>query len=77
MILMGAVSWCTAAPNPEKLKGIIWSWKVARLPESERGRNRGLRNLFLWWAIFIGVMAALYAYVIWFQFGGPGKVDGH
>ncbi len=33
------------------------------------------RRLFvsgLWWAVFIGLMTFLYAYVIWFQFRGPG-----
>jgi hypothetical protein len=53
---------------------MIWSWQQAALPETERGRNRGVRNLFLWWSIFIGLMAALYAYVIWFQFRGPGAL---
>jgi SSS family solute:Na+ symporter len=68
------VSYLTRAPDAEKVKGIIWSWKTARLPESERQRNRGLRNLFFWWALFVGIMAALYAYIIWFQFWGPGKL---
>ena len=71
MVLLVVVSLFTPAPDPEKIKGIIWSWRVAKLPESERERNRGLRNLFLWWGIFIAVMAALYGYVIWFQFWGP------
>jgi len=73
MILMVVVSCFTKAPNPDTIKGIIWSWKVAALPAAERERNRGLRNLLLWWAIFIVIMAALYTYVIWFQFWGPGK----
>ena len=73
MVLMVVVSLFTRAPDPDKIKGIIWSWKIAALPESERHRNRGWRNLFLWWAIFIGAMAALYAYVIWFQYWGPGR----
>jgi hypothetical protein len=72
MILMVVVSYLTTAPDPESVKKIIWSWKTAGLPESERARNRGLRNLFLWWAVFIGIMALLYAYIIWFQFWGPG-----
>lgn len=72
MILMVAVSYLTKAPAPETVKDIIWSWRSARLPESERARNRGLRNLFLWWAIFVGIMAILYAYIFWFQFWGPG-----
>ncbi len=73
MILLVVVSWITPPPDPEKIKGIIWSWQVAKLPESERGRNRGLRNLLLWWCLFIGIMATLYGYMIWFQFWGPAS----
>jgi SSS family solute:Na+ symporter len=73
MLLLVVLSLFTKPPAPEKIKGIIWSWSVAKLPESERERNRGLRNLFLWWCLFIGIMAALYAYVMWFQFAGPGS----
>jgi len=72
MILMVVVSGFTKAPDPGTIRDIIWSWKVAALPEAERGRNRGWRNLLLWWSIFIVLMTALYAYVIWFQFWGPG-----
>jgi SSS family solute:Na+ symporter len=72
MILMFVVSLLSAPPDPERIKGIIWSWKVAAMPESERQRNRGLRNLFLWWSIFVGLMLTLYGYVLWFQFLGPG-----
>jgi SSS family solute:Na+ symporter len=76
MLLLVVLSFVTKPPAPEKIKGIIWSWSVAKLPESERERNRGLRNLFLWWCLFIGIMAALYAYVMWFQFWGPGSGRG-
>ena len=71
MVLLVVLSLVTKPPAREKIEGIIWSWAVAKLPESERERNRGLRNLFLWWCLFIGAMAALYAYMIWFQFWGP------
>lgn len=77
MIAMVVISWLTKLPAPENIKGIIWSWKMAALPEAEHERNRGLRSLFLWWAIFVGLMAALYAYVIWFQFWGPGNTLSH
>ncbi len=78
MVLLVALSLITAPPDPEKLKGIIWSWQAAKLPESERERNRGLRNLFLWWVLFIALMAALYAYMLWFQFWGPASTSaGH
>ena len=43
------------------------------LPEAERRSHGGARSLFLWWAIFVGLMAALYAYMFWFQFFGPAK----
>jgi polyferredoxin len=72
MILLVVVSWFTEAPDPERIKGIIWSRQVARMPESERERNRGMRNLFLWWCIFIGIMLVVYLYMAWFQFAGPG-----
>jgi len=68
------LSFFTPSPDPEKIKGIIWSWSVAKLPESERHRNRGVRNLLLWWCIFILLMAGLYAYMLWFQFWGPGSI---
>jgi SSS family solute:Na+ symporter len=70
--VMVAVSLATRAPDPASIRDIIWSPRYARLPEAERARNRGFRSLFLWWAIFIGVMAALYAYLVWFQYWGPG-----
>ena len=68
MVLLIVISLLTSPPDPERTKGIIWKWKVAALPEAECERNRGVRNLFLWWAIFIGLMALLYTYMIWFQF---------
>jgi SSS family solute:Na+ symporter len=72
MILLVVVSWFTKAPDPERIKGIIWSWQIAKLPEAERVRNRGVRNLFLWWGIFMLIMFAVYAYMFWFQFWGAG-----
>ncbi len=62
------VSLFTKAPDPEKVKGMIWSPSYARLPAAERQHYRGLRNLALWWALFVGMILAIYAYLIWFQF---------
>jgi SSS family solute:Na+ symporter len=76
MLLLVVLSFVTQPPDAEKIKGIIWSWNVMKLPDSDRRRNRGLRNLLLWWCIFIGLMAALYAYMMWFQFAGPGSRQG-
>ncbi len=73
MAAMVIVSLFTRAPSPEKIAGIIWSPKMAALPESERQRNRGWRSLFLWWSIFAGLVVVLYLYLFYFQFFGPAK----
>jgi SSS family solute:Na+ symporter len=73
IIAMIAVSLFTRPPAPEKIAGIIWSPSMAKLPDADRHKHSGLRSLFLWWAIFVGLMAALYAYMMWFQFFGPAK----
>jgi SSS family solute:Na+ symporter len=75
MALMVIVSLFTRAPAPEKLAGIIWSPKMAALPAAERLKYGGWRSLFLWWAIFAGLVVALYLYLFYFQFFGPAK--GH
>ncbi len=73
MALTVIISLLTRPPDPDRIRGMIWSWEYARLPEAERARNRGVRNLFLWWCLFVGTMAILYAYMIWFQFWGPAS----
>lgn len=73
MAAMVIVSLFTRAPSPEKLAGIIWSPKMAALPESEHPRNRGWRSLLLWWSIFAGLVVVLYLYLFYFQFFGPAK----
>ncbi|MBX7210591.1 MAG: sodium/solute symporter [Verrucomicrobiaceae bacterium] len=70
---MIVVSLFTRAPSAAQLEGIIWSPAMAALPEAEKQKHCGLRSLFLWWTIFIALMALLYAYMIWFQFLGPAK----
>jgi SSS family solute:Na+ symporter len=67
LILMIGVSLMTPAPNVRQIEGMIWSPRYARLPESEAERNRGIRNLALWWGLFVGGIAVLYVYLIWFQ----------
>lgn len=71
MTLMVVVSLLTTAPDPARIRGIIWSRELAALPQSEQARNRGVRSLLLWWGVFVALMAALYAYFIWFQFSHP------
>lgn len=70
MVLVVCISLLGAPPDPQKIRGLTWSWQSARLPEAEQHLNRGVRNLFFWWAMFVAIIAMLYAYVIWFQFRG-------
>lgn len=74
LAVMVVMSYLTKAPQREQVQGIVWSRRDLHLPQEERALNRGVRNLFLWWSLFIGTMVVLYAYVIWFQFWGPGRV---
>lgn len=73
MGLMVVVSWLTPQPAAESVKGVIWSWRHMQLPPEERKFARGLRSLTLWWSLMIVSIALLYAYVLWFQFFGPGR----
>jgi SSS family solute:Na+ symporter len=73
MGLMVVISLLTRPPSAEQTAGIGWSSKMMALPEAERRIHSGIRSLFFWWALFVGLMAALYAYFFWFQFFGPAK----
>jgi solute:Na+ symporter, SSS family len=67
LMVVVVVSIFTKAPDSETIKGMIWSPSYARLPAAERKHYRGLRNLVLWWALFVGIILAIYAYLLWFQ----------
>jgi len=43
-------------PDPEA----IWNLRWARLPETERPRNRGFRNLLFWWLLMVAVSTSLF-----------------
>lgn len=73
LALMIVVSLFTRAPDEARIADIIWTPGVARLPENERRNNAGVRNLFLWWALMVGSILSMYAYIIWFQFWGAEK----
>jgi SSS family solute:Na+ symporter len=38
----------------------IWNARWARLPEQERPRNRGYRNLMFWWLVMVSTSASLF-----------------
>jgi SSS family solute:Na+ symporter len=61
-----AVSLLTERPKKEQLEGLVWTPNVIRLPAEEvaGGFYPWYKNLWLWCAIWVAVMAAIYA-VFW------------
>jgi len=41
-------------------KDAIWNLKWAKLPETEKSLNRGLRNLMFWWIVMVSVSVGLF-----------------
>jgi hypothetical protein len=46
---------------------------LAALPAAERLKYGGRRSLLLWWAVFAGLVVALYLSLFYFQFFGPAR----
>jgi hypothetical protein len=63
-----------SSPPPEQIESILWSRSYARLPEDERRRYHGLKDFRIWWALFVGIILAIYAWFIWFRFQHPVKM---
>ena len=71
MLTMTAVSLLTAPPPDEKIRGIIWNRSFLQLPPEEREKYRGLKDWRVWWALFVGIVLAIYAYFLWRRFQQP------
>ena len=69
MIVMITVSLLTAPPTPEKVDGIIWSPRYAKLPPELAARYSGWRDYRIWWGLFVAGILGIYATFAWFQFG--------
>ena len=59
---------------PGEVDKIIWSKKYAKLPLEEQQHYRGWKNWHLWWALFVGIVLAIYAFFIWFRFQHPVRM---
>ena len=63
-LLMIAVSLFTVPKSREALRGVIWTLEALKMPPEERRRNRGLRNLVLWWTLMTLTILGCYGYAI-------------
>jgi SSS family solute:Na+ symporter len=54
------VSLLTKAPRAEQIEGLVWRPTMMRLSEAEIADYKWYKNLWLWCAIWVGVMVAIY-----------------
>lgn len=71
MVVMIVVSLLTPPPRPEKVNGIIWSWKIARMPEEQRRMYQGWKDYRIWWGGFVAIILGIYGFFLWFRFQHP------
>jgi solute:Na+ symporter, SSS family len=76
VLSMAFFSLFEPAPDPRRVGPILWTRKYARLPAEERAKYHGLKDFRLWWAIFVGIILAIYAFFIWFRFQHPVPMFG-
>lgn len=53
IVMIGATLLTPQHEGEEYDHDAIWNLKWARLPESDRARNRGLGNLMIWWGLLV------------------------
>ena len=54
----------------------FWSLAAASLPAVAREWNWGLQKLSLSWCSYIGIVATVDGFIIWFQYWWPGLALG-
>jgi solute:Na+ symporter, SSS family len=68
LVVMILVSLATPPPRSGQVEGIVWQRSYLALPPAERPKYTGVKNFAFWWIAFIGIIAVLYAGMLWFQF---------
>jgi len=71
MAVMIVISLLTAPPPKEKTEGIIWNKSYLSLPPEERSKYRGLKDWRIWWALFVGLVLAIYGFFLWYRLQHP------
>jgi SSS family solute:Na+ symporter len=73
MAVMIVASLLTAPPPREKIDGIIWNPRYARLPLELRQKYTGIRDYRIWWAGFVLSILAIYGFFLWWRFRHPAS----
>jgi SSS family solute:Na+ symporter len=73
LFVMIVASLLTSPPPPEKVEGIIWSPRYARLPPELRERYGGLKDFRIWWLGFVLSILAIYGFFLWWRFQYPAS----
>jgi hypothetical protein len=60
VLMIGATYLIPKARGESCDKDAVWNPKWGRLPEAERTRNTGLRNLIFWWIVMMSISIALF-----------------
>jgi SSS family solute:Na+ symporter len=71
MIIMVTSSLLTSPPEPERIKGVIWSLRYALLPQKLQAVYGGWKDFRIWWLIFITLVLSIYGFFLWFRFQHP------
>jgi SSS family solute:Na+ symporter len=59
-VVMIVTSLLTAPPDPEKVKGIIWTPRYALLPADLQARYSGWKDFRIWWIVFVAIIWVIY-----------------
>jgi len=62
-VLMALATWFIPRRAEEHYDpDVIWNTRWARLPETDRARNRGWRNVYIWWLFMMSISVGLFLF---------------
>jgi len=70
-IVMIVTSLLTEPPDPEKIKGIIWSPRYALLPPDQQAKYSGWKDFRIWWLIFVAIIWVIYSAFLIYRLRHP------
>ena len=62
ILILVILSFFTKPKAESELVGVIWSKSALRIPENERKKYKGFRNLGIWWALMVITIVSLCVY---------------